>query len=152
MCAQETFRLPNTLTCITACSGSGARCWRSDSRGSEWTVIKQFRHEAGTRREAEFVSDKPGRSFDSFGAGRHSMSKEHSGREQDEMQFADQVAEYLDRGVRMGDFHKIVLFAEHKFLGLLRERLSSAAKQAVVFEAPKNLTKLDESDIKRYFT
>jgi protein required for attachment to host cells len=79
-------------------------------------------------------------------------SKEHSGREQDEMQFADQVAEYLDRGVRMGDFHKIVLFAEHKFLGLLRERLSNAAKQAVVFEAPKNLTKLDESDIKRYFT
>jgi protein required for attachment to host cells len=151
MQAQEVFRFPNAPTCIAACSGSGARFWRSDARGSDWSLLKEFRHAAGTQREAEFASDRPGRSFDSFGSGRHSMSKTHSGRDQDEMRFADEVAEFLNRGVLNGDFLKIILFSDPTFLGLLRGRLSATTSNSVVFEAPKNLTYLEPSEIMEYF-
>jgi protein required for attachment to host cells len=146
------FRLPDADTCIVVCSAGGARCWRSQSRHGDWTLVKEWRHAPGTLHEAEFSSDKPGRSFDSVGGARHAMEPPHSGRELALHAFCEQLAGYLDHAVAAGEFRYVVLLAEPKMLGMLRDELSAATRNSVVCEAPKNLANLEVADIREYFT
>jgi protein required for attachment to host cells len=145
------FLLPNEPTCIVACSSAEARLWRSTSRFGEWRFLTSISNPSAANREAAFSSDRPGRAFDSFGAGRHSMSQAKSGRDHDLWLFAKQLADYLDRAIANADFAHIVLIAAPKFLGCLRNEMSDGARRALVLEAPKNLTDLNDSAIKKYF-
>ncbi|MDH3430069.1 MAG: host attachment protein [Gammaproteobacteria bacterium] len=145
------FLLPNEPTCIVACSAAEARLWRSTSRFGEWQYLTCMSNPSATAREASFSSDRQGRSFDSFGAGRHAMSQAKSGHEQELQQFARQVAKYLNRSIANADFAHIVLIAAPRFLGCLRIELSDAARRALVLEESKNLTDLDDDAIKKYF-
>ncbi len=98
-----------------------------------------------------FASDRPGRAFDSFGAGRHAMSQTESARNHEANAFARNVAGYLNQAITDNDFSHIVVVAAPKFLGRLRAKLSDSASRAVVLEASKNLTNLDADEIKKYF-
>lgn len=144
------FLLPNAPTCIVACSASEARMWRSVARFGEWTTVKEMHHPAATRSESDMASDRPGRSFDSFGSGRHAMSPGSSAHEHELTIFATEVADTINRSFADGDFAHIVLIADPKFLGSIRGKLSSTAADAVVLEAPKNLTHLNADEIRQY--
>ncbi|MDH4124911.1 MAG: host attachment protein [Gammaproteobacteria bacterium] len=148
---QQLIHLPNASTCIAVCAASGARCWCSESAHADWLLVKEIRHESGTQHEAEFSSDKPGRSFDRFGGGRHAMEPESSGRKQALRSFVRQLADFLDRAIAARQFRYLVLIAEPKVLGMLRDSLSATTKKSVVCEAPKNLANLDVSEIRKYF-
>ena len=145
------YVLPNSPTCIVACSSAIARCWFSESRKSDWEILAEFEHEEAARREQDFQSDRPGRSFDSSGQGRHAMSLQHSAKEQSNIRFAETVAEFLNQSVAADKFRHLVIFADPKFLGLLRGRLSDATVSAVALEAPKNLVNLDSRELRAYF-
>jgi protein required for attachment to host cells len=145
------YSLPNSPTCIVACSSAIARCWISESRHSDWELMADFAHEEAAQREQDFQSDRPGRSFDSLGRGRHAMSLEHSAKEQSNIRFAETVADFLNHSVAAGQFRHLVIFADPKFLGLLRGRLSHAAAAAVVLETPRNLANVDVREIRAYF-
>lgn len=147
----KNFLLPNEPTCIVACSGSVARLWRSDSRFGDWRALVEMHHPESTSRESDLASDRPGRAFDSFGSGRHAMAPGKSAHQQELLRFADEVADYINTGIASRKFKKVVLLAEPSFLGHLRNRLSGAAAAAVIMSAPKNLTSLDEAQIRHYF-
>lgn len=147
----KSFLLPNEPTCIVACSGSEARMWKATSRFGEWLPLTEMQHPEAASPEAEFASDRPGRSFDSFGSGRHAMSQSHSGQEHELSRFAEQVADYLNRLLVAGEYVHLVLVAEPRLLGHLRDKLSRAASAAIIMEAPKNLTHLDADEIRKYF-
>ena len=147
----DKFLLPNDSTCIAACSGSEARLWLATSRHGDWQALTELQHPESATREGDLVSDRPGRSFDSFGSGRHAMSQPSSAREQELTRFAEQVADYINAGIANRDFNNLVLFVEPSFLGHLRTKLSAAATKATVLTAPKNLTSLDENRIRDYF-
>lgn len=152
MAKLKDIQLPNGPTCIVACSATGARLWLSRTRFGDWTFLREFSDEDAARPEKAFASDRPGRSFDSFGSGRHAMSTSVSGREHEVRQFARQLAEYLNAAVAGNDFEHIVLFASPAFLGHLRAELSAPARRAVVFDAAKDLTGLDADQIQQYFS
>ena len=145
------FLLPNKPTCIVACSAANARFWRSDSRFGKWQLVSEMHDDSATHREADFASDRPGRAFDIVGAGRHAMSPTESGQDHEMLLFARQVADYLNRSIANSDYSHLVLIAAPRFLGFLRTELSNTALKAVVMEAAKNLTDLDEAEIKKYF-
>lgn len=145
------FLLPNAPTCIVACSAAEARVWRSTSRFGDWKYVTTMSNPAASKSEADFASDRPGRAFDSVGAGRHSMSQAESGQQHEMLVFARQVADYLNRCVVNREFDHIVLIGAPKFLGCLRTELSEPARRVVVMEAPKNLGDLDSAAIKKYF-
>ena len=147
----KNFLLPNDPTCIVACSGAAARLWLSTSRFGEWQMLTELQHPQSATREGELTSDRPGRSFDSFGSGRHAMSQSHSAHEQELVRFADQIAEVVNKGFADGRFQKLVLLAEPGFLGYLRSKLSSAATSGTVLTASKNIASLDEDRIRDYF-
>lgn len=145
------FLLPNAPTCIVACSAADARLWRSNSRFGEWRFVTEMSNPSAAKSEAEFASDRPGRAFDSRGAGRHAMSQPESGQQHEILLFARQVADYLNRSIANGEFAHIVLIGAPAFLGYLRAELSDTATRAVVMAAAKNLTDFDTDAIKKYF-
>ena len=147
----KNFLLPNDPTCIVACSGTTAKLWLCTSRFGEWQALVEMQHPESATREGDLTSDRPGRSFDSFGSGRHAMSQPQSAHEQELTRFADKVADYVNKGIASGKFRNLVLLAAPGFLGHLRDKLSTAAANATVLTAAKNITSLDVKQVRAYF-
>lgn len=145
------FLLPNAPTCIVACSAGSARFWLSESRFGKWKLLKAFEDETAAIPESEFASDRPGRSFDIVGRGRHAMSSRVSGQQHQTLQFARQVADFLNDAIAESKVRKLVILAAPGILGYLRSELSDAALKAVVLSEPLNLVNLEQDKIRKYF-
>lgn len=145
------FLLPNEPTCIVACSAGSARFWLSESRFGPWTLLTEMHDEEASQHEAEFSSDRPGRSFDIVGGGRHALSPQLSGQDLQTLKFAGQVAEFLDRAIGERKATRLVILAAPAILGHIRSGLSDASLRAVVLSEPINLANLGEAGIRRYF-
>jgi protein required for attachment to host cells len=145
------FLLPNEPTCVVACSAANARFWLSNSRFGEWKLLTEMHDELAANRESEFASDRPGRSFDIVGRGRHAMSRSATAQELESLRFARSVAKYLNSAVAKSEVKKLILLAAPGFLGQLRTELSDTALRAVALAEPTNLDDLEETQIREYF-
>ena len=145
------FLLPNEPTCIVACSSARARFWQSPSRFGDWKSLAEMQDETATHAESEFASDRPGRSFDIVGKGRHAMSQSESAQDHQTLVFARQVADYLNDAIAESTVTNLVIIAAPGFLGYLRSELSDNALRAIVLAEPRNLSDLDEKEIRSYF-
>ena len=84
-------------------------------------------NEPAREKVGDLLADKGGRSFDSFGLGRHTMGKEKAGpKTQVAITFAKKVAEQISEGRRKGAFDRLVVVAAPRFLGILRPALATA--------------------------
>ena len=86
--------------------------------------------------------DRPPRSFDRFGAGRHAMDKGRDLHEAEEEKFLKRVAERVGEGEKRKAFDHLVIAAPPRALGLLRNMLPAAAQSRIRAETAKDL--LDE--------
>lgn len=86
--------------------------------------------------------DRPARSHDSVGTGRHAMDRGRSLHEQEEEKFLKRVADRIGQAEKHKQFHHLVIAAPPRALGLLRGLLSPAAQGRIRAETPKDL--LDE--------
>ncbi len=107
--------------------------------------------ESAAHAEAEFASDRPGRTFDIVGQGRHAKSPAESGQDHQTLLFARQVAEYLNTAIAESRVNKLVIFAAPNFLGYLRSELSDTALKSIALAESRNVSDLDEREIKSYF-
>lgn len=146
------FLLPNTATCIVACSAAAARLYLSERRFGEWTLIGTMDHPVATLREKEFSSDRPGRAFDRLGRGRHAISPEETARQHELQTFVHDIALFLVKAHAAGRFTKLVLIAEPAVLGQLRRKLSSPLKRALCRQVPKNPAEFDQQRLRAMFT
>ncbi|AXQ95576.1 host attachment protein [Cereibacter azotoformans] len=88
----------------------------------------------------DLMSDKPGRSFASFGGGRRSAMEYGSDPlMEDERTFLREVVAVLETHRRAGEVHQLVIFAEPHSLGLMRTMLPPALRRLVRCEMPLNL-------------
>ncbi|MDX1711427.1 MAG: host attachment protein [Rhodovibrionaceae bacterium] len=86
----------------------------------------------------EIVTDRPGRSFDSHGQGRHAMEPIQY-RRFEEQRFAGEVAQILDKAAATDSFDRLVLVAPPKTLGDLRKKLNDNTTKLVHAEIDKDL-------------
>ncbi len=93
-------------------------------------------------------ADAPGRSFDSVGGGRHSVTPEHDPKSQKEMLFGKAIAEEIEAQRRDGNFDFITLVAEPKLLGEIREHLDPVTQRMILHTVDKNLAHLDPEAIR----
>ncbi len=114
------------------------------------SLFETIPHEEGRLKANEVNSDRPGRVFDSAGMGRHSMGQAVSAEESIARDFARSLAEKLHDGRVQGSFTRLVLIAEPRFLGLLREALDSDTSRMVVSSIAKNLQSKSPQEIAPY--
>ncbi len=95
-------------------------------------------------------ADRPGRSFDSHGEGRHAMEPPSDPHRQRKEAFARRLAEVLVQGCRRNDFDQLVVVAPPSALGDLRNALAPEVKARVKAELPKDLTRTDMTELPRH--
>lgn len=132
--------LQNGRAWFLVADGRRARLLKEERRGA--TLTEPWSMEIGEE-DTYDPQDRPPRSFDRVGAGRHAMDKGRSLHEQEEENFLKRVAQRITDAEKHGEFDHLVIAAPPRALGLLREKLAGAVQARVRGETPKDL--LDET-------
>jgi protein required for attachment to host cells len=89
----------------------------------------------------EIASDRPGRTFDSGGQGRHAKEPATDPARYAQERFAHDIVRLLDSRRKVQAFDRMVVVAPPRFLGDLRSVMSRQLQDLVVAEVAKDLTK-----------
>lgn len=135
---------------ILVANRSGAKLFEKANRNAPPLLLSRFDHPAGRLKNREVDADRPGRTFDRHGAGRHAMSHEQDPTQHLAEDFARQLAKELQRATHEDSFDGLVLIAEPRFLGHLRQHLTAPTSVRVIAEVPKDVPDPDAAVVNRY--
>jgi protein required for attachment to host cells len=97
----------------------------TDSRSLAKTF--EIHNDTARTKTADLISDRAGRSFDSFGRGRHALSGEVSPRESAALRFVGVIVDWIVKANQQGRVANYALVAAPHFLGHLRKALRRTA-------------------------
>lgn len=137
-------------TWILVAHRGGARLFENPGPGQGLQLIEDIPHPEGRLKSGEINADKPGRAFDSFGGGRHSMSQEHEAADQVSLMFAKHLCDKLEKARAENRFGKLVLVAAPRLLGELRAALDKHTAALVSATLDKDLVGVDNRDIPKH--
>ena len=120
----------------------------ADPRGALLDEVV-LEHPQAREREQTLTSDRPGRSYDSKGQGRHAMGTSVEPDQQETIRFAKQIADHVQAAHNEGRCDRLLLVAGPPLLGLLREPLNTLTGLRVS-EIEKNLGQYDAREIRRH--
>lgn len=93
---------------------------------------------------------KQGRSFDSFGEGRHAIEPHTEFKNVERQHFASQIDEFLEESLKQNKFDNLILVCPHKMAEFLNEKLSAKIKEKIVHKLHKNISEFNPTEIKEY--
>jgi protein required for attachment to host cells len=114
--------------------------------GGELTEIASLVHPEGQVHEKDVLTDAPGR-FAETGGGPHYGEKHTDFRHRTAIDFANVVAERLEKGRVSNAFGHLVIVAPALYLGVLRNTLSSPLSKLVSHEITKDYTHLPAREL-----
>jgi len=136
------------VTWVVVADAGRAAVYETNTRNlaGEWTQ----RHSLSARLPAsrDIDSDKPGRSFDSGGQGRHAIEPPTDPHRHAKHNFAHDVVGVLDDARRRGELDDLVVVAEPRFLGDLRSLMPDQLRSRVRHEVGKDYSKLSEAELR----
>ncbi len=129
-------------TWIVVADGARARFFVSEGPGTGLEPALPQALVADNRPSADIASDRPGRTFDSVGAGRHAVQPSSDPHRHSQITFASEIAKTLDQRLKNRAFDQLVIIAAPRMLGDLRAALGENIRKLVFAEIDKDLTKL----------
>jgi len=139
-------------TWILVAHRGGARIFENKGPGKGLNLLHDIPHPEGRLKNKDIGADKPGRSIDSHGPGRHSLSSEQEPTAHITEQFAKQLSTMLDDGRHQQLYGKLVLVAEPRFLGSLRAALSTPTAALVMATVGKDLGSVELHNMPKHLT
>ncbi|GBE44137.1 MAG TPA: host attachment protein [Rhizobiales bacterium] len=136
-----------TKTCILVADGARARVYLNDGPGHGISELKQYAREIDLKASRDIDADRPGRTFDSGGQGRHAKEKPTDSQRHAKDEFARELAETINAAITAGEFDRLVLVAPPATLGDLRQHLSKQSAGKIHGEIAKNLTQAGDEEI-----
>lgn len=133
---------------VVVASRTRCRIFSQHTHSGPLLQVEELDHPEGRMHGRELASDRPGRSFDSAGSGRHAMGQTVDPHEQEQIRFAKTVATRIDVARKQHKFERLVLVADPRFLGHLRQGLSPATRHRLSAELQKNLADADPQAIR----
>lgn len=133
---------------ILAANSGNAKLFAADSTTAPLVELDTFDNPDARAKEMDLASDRPGRSFDSHGEGRHAMEVVLGPKEKDQLRFAKLIADRLEQGRMSGAFERIVLVAAPTFLGQLRANFDTPLIALVSLEIDKDYTSLRPEELR----
>lgn len=137
-------------TWVVAAESSRARIFSLENRIAPLRAVDDLSNPVARTHERDLISDRPGRSFDSGGEGRHSMEPQVDPKHHEAVAFAKRINERLEQGRTKGDFEELILIAPPEFLGILRQNLNGNTVKHVTKTIAKHLVQKDETEIREY--
>jgi protein required for attachment to host cells len=118
---------------------TGATIFSNQGRGTALQLVAELQNPEGKLQSSELETDRPGRSFDRAGYGRHGLSSEESPRQHVEHVFARRLADFLEKKRCENAFDQLVIVAGPHLLGEMRLALSTATQRLVKLEVNKEI-------------
>lgn len=134
---------------VVVAESSHARIFHCNKAGAALEEETALVHPESRLHAQDLHSDLPGRTFDSGGEGRHAMSPDTDPKRHEAEVFARELIAHIESARTSRKFEELILAASPAFLGLLRERMSSALRQRVIHTVSKNLVHEDKAVITR---
>jgi len=134
-------------TWILIADGARARILQSDGKGEALQPVPGCEFGADDAPNRDIEADRPGRTFDSHGTGRHAMEPKTSPHRHRKAEFARHLADFLEKKRAQKAFDRLVIAASPATLGDLRQTLSKGVKAAIGSEVPKDLTGIPDREI-----
>ncbi len=135
------------MTWILVADGSRARLYANSGPGTGLEAITDQELKGLNLPSREIMADRPGRSFDSAGSGRHAMEPRSDARDIEKERFTRSLAELLDRERGEGKYERLVIVAPPRELGRLRAALPPAVQKCVTAELNKDLVQLGNKEL-----
>lgn len=132
---------------VVVADESKAIAYTRASKSGPLQQSRTFENESARLKTGDILADKGGRSFDSYGQGRHTMSsdpKQHLAEV-----FARDIAEHIAADLHNGTCRGYALVAAPHFLGLLRAELASRTKTEPYATVDKNVVGKAEAVIEK---
>lgn len=133
---------------VVVASSTRCRIFTQHKHSEPLKQVAEIDHPEGRLRSRDLTTDRPGRSYDTGGHGRHAMGQPVDPVEQENIRFAKTVATKIDEGRKKSRFERLVLVADPRFLGHLRQGLSQATRHLLTTELHKNLADADARSIR----
>lgn len=132
-------------TWILVANGAQARIFCHDGSARPLRIITEISDADAVSRTDKTDTDRPGRSFDSAGAGRHAMEPSSDAQALAKSAFAKQLCDHLASDFSKGKFERLVIVAAPAMLGNIRAALP---KNVTAYgELAKDLTHIPPADI-----
>ncbi|RJX31556.1 MAG: host attachment protein [Oxalobacter sp.] len=133
---------------ILVANSSQATLMSADSPIAPLSNITTFDNPNARVKTKDLISDRPGRSFDSQGEGRHAMEVEVTPKQQEQIRFAKLIADRLEEGRKAQAFERLVVAASPAFLGVLRTHFGAPLGALVSLEIDKDYTSLTSAELR----
>lgn len=117
-----------------------ARLFSVDRRERAFEPMGEWEDEVASGKTQDIEADRPGRTFDSAGPGRHAMEPSSSPKGVAKSRFVAMLADLLEDKAKKNGFDELHVFAAPRTLGEFRELLDPAVKSRLVHEEAKDLT------------
>ena len=129
---------------------SQAVVYTRDSRSGPLSQAFSLANEVARMKTSELISDSGGRSFDSKGKGRHTMTNERDdAKTHAAQQFARDIAARIAKVVHDGSCRGFALVAAPRFLGELRSAVSGATNEEPYATVDKDVVGKDTATIEK---
>ena len=138
---------------VVVADESRAILYSHETRSGPLRQLSEFGNEAARMKTEDLVTDRGGRSFDSHGHGRHTMVGEKDGPKHHAAEvFAKQIAERIASGTHRGTLRGFALVAAPRFLGMLRDAISTSTKAEPWTSVDKDVVDKDAAVIRELLT
>jgi protein required for attachment to host cells len=135
---------------VVVADESNATVYARDSRSGPLRELFSLDNEAARKKTDQLISDSGGRSFDSYGKGRHTMSNEKTDpKKTAAAAFAKRIAERIAMVVHEGSCRGFALVAAPRFLGVLRHAISIATNAVPYAAIDKEMVGQDKEVIEK---
>ena len=135
---------------VVVADESNAIVYARDTRSGPLRKVFSLDNEAARMKTEQLISDSGGRSFDSKGKGRHTMTSEKADpKKHATSMFAKQIAERIGKVMHDGSCRGFALVAAPRFLGVLRDAVSVATSAEPYATVDKEVVGQDTTVIER---
>jgi len=107
-------------------------------------------HEEGRMKTSDLISDKPGRTFDNFGTGKHHKGSLNEPKVEEMNKFAREVSDHLHQLEKEGEIKQLYVIASPKFLGHLLSVLNNNLKSLLKGQIDKDVVSQTTDKIRSY--
>ncbi len=136
-------------TWILVANRGGASLFERTSK-DDIRRVQDIPHSKGRLKNQDIDTDKPARSFDRFGQGRHATGSEQEPTEHIAEQFARDLADLLNKGRIEHAYTSLILVSGPAFLGQLLKALDANTAANVTKTIDKNLPDINERELAGY--
>jgi len=134
-------------TWVVVADSARARIFKPADQGKVLQLVKEYQNPAAQVHERDLATDRPGRTFERNGPGRHAMSESMSPKEHEAWKLSKHLTDEIESARMLALFDRLVIVAAPAFLGQLRKMLTPSAALLVVHELDKNLAQMEPREI-----